>query len=203
MADQLCTKTQVKARLNDPDVVDDVLIDELIDEVSDWIQDTTGRRLVPENTATYVVDTSAGSVIRVKRGIRAVTSLGVASSNQPDAGGTYTAVTLADVVLRPQSIDRKPGWPATAIMLLGSAPRLGAWINGATISGDFGWAATPPVIQGVAIDAVVTAYHARQGGAVDVIGDQDTPIYPWARYFSRGSPQRATIDRYRAGAGIA
>lgn len=204
MADQLCTSAQVKARVEVTDASDDTLISELIDEVSDWIQDVTKRKLVPEAAATYVVDTSSGSVIPVRRGIRAVTALGIATTNQPDTGGVYTAVTLSDIVLRPQAIDRKPGWPAEFIMLLGSTlPRLKAVINGASITGDFGFAATPPVIQAVAIDAVVTAFNARQAGASDVIGADDTAIYPWAKYFSKGSPQRATIDRYRAGAGIA
>lgn len=202
MADQLCTTAQVKVRLKITDGTDDALISELIDQVTDWIQEYTGRKLVPEAAATYVVDTAAGSEIPIPRGIRAVTTLEIATADQPDTGGTYTAITSADVLLRPSSMFRKPGWPATRILIRGTTPRLSTTINGARIVGDFGFAATPPSIAGVAMDAVVTAYTARQGGASAVIGAQDTAIVPWGVYFSKGSPQRATLDRYRAGANM-
>lgn len=202
MADQLCTTAQVKARLGITDANDDALISELIDQVSDWIQDVTKRRLVPENAATYVVDTGAGSIIQVRRGIRVVTTLSIASSDQPDTGGVYTAVLAADILLRPSSIDRKPGWPATSILIRGSTGRLSSALNGAVIVGDFGWAATPPVIQGVTMDAVAVAYTNRKSGTSGAIGADNQAIIPWALYFSKGSPQRATIDRYSAGQGI-
>lgn len=197
MADQVVTLAQVKARLEVTDVTDDALIGELIDELTDWLQDVTGRKLVPEAGATYLVDTGPGSVIEVKRGIRAVTTLGIASSDQPDAGGTYTNVAAADILLRPLAIDRKPGWPATRILIRGTSGQLSAALNGARIVGDFGFATVPPVIQGVALDAIVTAYTSKRGGASDVIGADATTIYPWSKYFSKGSPQRATVDRYR------
>lgn len=196
-ADQLCSKTQVKARLfpaGTTDTTDDVLIDELIDEVSDWIQATTQRKLVPEVAATYVVDTSSGSVIYVRRGIRSVTALSIASSDQPDTGGTYTAVTLSDVVLRPSAIDLKPGWPPLQIMIKGTYARLSAAINGATITGNFGFAATPPAIQAACIDGVVSAYQMRKNGATGVLGVENTPGVPWWQ-FSLAS--KRILDIYR------
>lgn len=203
MADQLCTTAQVKSRDDVPDAGDDALLSELIDQVSDWIQEYTGRKLVPEAGATYVVDTAAGSIIDVPRGIRTVTSLEIALTDQPDAGGTYTAVTAADVLLRPSSMYRKPGWPATQILIRNpSVGRLAQALNGARITGDFGFAATPPAIQGVAIDAVVAAYTARQGGPDQGIGESSSTIFPWSRYFGAGSPQRAILDRFRAGAAM-
>jgi hypothetical protein len=201
VADQVCTTAQVKARLKITDATDDTLIGELIDEITDWLQFTTGRKLVAEAGATYVLDTAAGGVIPVKRGIRAVTSLGIATSDQPDTGGTYTAVDAADVLLRPVAIDRKPGWPATAILIRNVVGRLGATLNGARIVGDFGFATVPPTIQGVAIDAVVAAYRVRKAGASNVIGSEGTAVFPWSTYFAEGSPQRATVDRI-AGIGI-
>lgn len=197
MADQVVTTAQVKARLEVADATDDTLISELIDELTDWLQDVTGRKLVPEAGATYYVDTAPGSVIEVKRGIRVVTSLAIATSDQPDDGsGTYTAVAAADVLLRPSSIERKPGWPAQRILIRGTTGRLTTALNGAKIVGDFGFAAPPPTIQAVAFDAIVTAYTSHRGGASDVIGGDGSTIYPWAKYFSKGSPQRATVDRY-------
>lgn len=201
MADQLATLVQVKAALKLTDANDDTYLTGLIEGVSEWITEYTGRRLVPEAGATYVVDTAAGSRIDVGRGIRAVTSLGVASSNQPDSGGTYTTVTAADILLRPSPIDRRPGWPATYILLRGNTARLGAWLNGATITGDFGFAATPLAITQVTIDAVAAAYQARRVGASGVMGADDTTVVPWKDYFGWGSPQRQTLMRYRGATG--
>jgi hypothetical protein len=201
MADQLCTSAQIKARVEVTDAADDALIVELIEEVTDWIQGHIHRRLLPDNAATYILDTSAGSVIDIPRGIRAVTTLEVATSDQPDTGGTYTAIAAADILLRPSPINRRPGWPATSILIRQSGiGRLVQALNGARIVGDFDFAATPPAAQGVAIDAVVTAFVARQGGASDTIGGDSTAIYPWARYFTDGSPQLAVLDRYRINA---
>lgn len=207
MADQLVTLAQVKARIFPTglvDATDDVLLGELIDQASDYIQGLAGRRFIAENAATYVVDTSAGSVILVRRGIRAVTSLGIATSDQPETGGSYTAVTLADVLLRPQALDRRPGWPATRILLKGSSyGRLRAALNGAQIVGDFGFAAVPPTVAAIALDAVATAYTARQAGDSDAIGADGSPVPLWARMFAEGTAQRDTLNRFRAGAGIA
>lgn len=204
MADQLCTTAQVKNRLQNAaagvafSATDTTTIGELIDQVSDWIQEFTGRKLVPEAGATYVVDTSAGSTIEIKRGIRAVTTLSIATTDQPDAGGVYTAVAAADILLRPASIDRKPGWPAMRILIRGSsAGILSPVLNGAKIVGDFGFAVTPPAIAAVTIDAVVAAFQSRKNGASGVIGADGNAIVPWGSFFSRGSPQRGTLERFR------
>lgn len=200
MADQLCTTAQVKARDEIVDGVDDTVLGELIDQVTDFIQEFTGRKLVPEAGVTWVVDTSAGSTIEVPRGVRAVTSLGIASSDQPDTGGTYVAVAAADILLRPSPIYRKPGWPATRILLKGSSTgRLAAVLNGAQMVVDGGFAATPPAIQAVAIDAVVVAFNARTSGASEQLGADQAAGVPWSRYFAQGTPQWATLERFRAG----
>lgn len=202
MPDQLVTLAQVKARLFPTglvDATDDTLIGELNDQVTDYVQELTGRHFIAEVAASYVVDTAAGSVIEVRRGIRAVTSLSVASSDQPDTGGVYTAIAAADILLRPSSIDRRPGWPATRILIRGSAGRLATALNGAVIVGDFGFAAVPPTVQAIALDAIVTAYTARQAGDSDAVGSEASPLAVWARYFAPGTVQRATLERYRAG----
>jgi hypothetical protein len=205
LADQLCTVAQVKARLfpaGPVDATDDVLIGELVDQVSDWVQHYTGRKLVPEVAQTYVFDTAAGYVLRIPRGVRTVTSMGVATlTHQPDSGGTYTTIPAGDILLRPKAADLPIGWPSTEVRisrgtLAGTVSAFATVENGATITGDFGFAATPPDIQAVAIDAVVAAYQARKNGASGVIGADDQAIVPWSRFFSRGSPQRGTLDRY-------
>lgn len=203
MADQLCTTAQVKTRLGITDAGVDALISEYIDQVSDWISEYTGRKLVPDAGATYTFDTLRGSIIEIPRGIRAVTSLGLSAVDQPDSGGTYTTVAAADIALRPLTQDRPTGWPAFRVVVLGGAWRVSTARNGAKIVGDFGFAAAPPEVQGVALDAVVAAFKSRKMGTSGVIGGDDQAVVEWGAYFGWGSPQRQTLMRLRGGRGIA
>lgn len=206
MSDQLVTLSQIKARVFPVGTVDtseDALLNELNDQATDYIQELTGRRFVSQNGVTYVVDTSAGSVIDVPRGVRACSALGIATTDQPDTGGTYAAVASADILLRPSPIDRRPGWPATRILIRGSSSgRLAAAINGAQLTIDEGFAAVPPAVQAIALDAIAAAYAARTAGDSSAIGADGSPVAVWARMFSPGTAQRDTLDRYRAGTGI-
>ena len=205
MADQLCTTAQVKARLfpnGVTDTSDDTLISELIDEVSAWVQSYTGRKLVPETGITYVFDTEAGYVLRIPRGIRSITSMGVATTHQPDTGGVYTTVPASDRLLRPLTADAPEGWPPTEVRisrgtLTGTIASFARADNGATITGNFGFAAIPKEIEAVTIDAVVAAFQARRNGASAVMGAEGMAMPEWMHYFGRGSPQRGTLDRYR------
>jgi hypothetical protein len=199
LADQLCTTAQVKARVGVTDTTDDVLISELIDEVTDWIQQYVGRRIVPISSATYIRDTSYGYSFYFPQGIRTVSALSVATSNQPPTGGTYTVVPATDYKLYPEA--PMQGWPATELRLLraavGSIRSFRDAENGLTITCTSGFTATPPDMASVAIDAVVAAYTNRQDGASGVIGADVMAVTPWSEFFSRGSPQRGTIERYR------
>lgn len=198
MADQAVTLADVKLQLkiDVADTTDDAYLTSLIEDVTDWMQERVRRYLVPKAALSFLVDTAAGSTIDVRRyGVRTVTSLGVASSNQPDTGGTYTAVAAADIVLRPPAGQRAFGMPATSIAILGAYARLVDAINGASIVADCGPAATPDRIQRVAADAVVTAYQARKAGGSGAIGADGGAAIEWSRYFSVGSPQLLTLDR--------
>jgi hypothetical protein len=200
MADQLCTTAQVKARLGITDATDDTVISELIDQVSSWIEGYTRRSLVPIASADYYFDTTAGYVLRVPIGIRAITFMGVASTHQPDAGGTYVTVPAADYLLRPR--ESPIGWPffevwMTRGVLSGTVQRFQTVANGCKLTMTAGFAVTPPDIQSVTIDAVVAAKQAMSDGASSVIGADDITIAPWKDYFGRGSPQRMTLDSYR------
>lgn len=199
MSDQLTTTAAVKLRLGMTDTDDDALLSSLIDQVTAWMSEFTGRKLVPEAGATYVVDTIAGNVIYLPRGIRSVTTLGVASSTQPETGGTYTTVSSSAFVLRPSPAERKPGMVADRIELLGTWPVLRTVYNGASILGDWGPATPDPSLVGIATDAVVAAYTSRRAGASGVIGAEDQAVAPWNQFFGAGSPQRATLNRWRAG----
>jgi hypothetical protein len=208
LADLLCTIAQVKARLQTSaggvtfSAADDTLLTELVTELSDWIEGETHRKFAPEVAATYVFDTSAGYVLRVPRGIRTITSMGVNNTaHQPDSGGTYTTVTAPDRILRPKAADLEPGWPPTEVRisrgtLAGTIRSFGTIENGCTITGDFGFATVPPAIEAVAIDATVAAYQSRKNGASGVIGADGNAVVPWSMFFGPGSPQRRTLGRF-------
>ena len=205
MADQLVTTAQIKARLfpaGVSDAADDTLISELIDQVSGWIENYTGRKFVAETGATYVFDTEAGYTLRIPRGIRTITSMGVALTHQPDSGGSYTTIAAADRILRPKAQELPEGWPYFEVRfsrgtLAGTISRFANAENGCTITGNFGWATVPQDIQAVTIDAVVAAYQNRANGASSTLGADSTALPPWSTFFGRGSPQRGTLDRYR------
>ena len=206
MADQLVTTAQVKARLQSSaggvtfTAADDTLISELIDQVSDWVQHYTGRRLVPVGSATYIMDTQAGYVLRFPMGIRAISAFTInTAAHQPDSGGSYpTTVTSSQYLLRPSPADLPVGWPATEIRLSrASTVVFGSIENGASLTCTAGFATVPPDIQAVALDAVVAAFQNRKSGASGVIGAEGYAVFPWSQYFSKGSPQRMTVERYR------
>lgn len=202
MADQLVTLAQIKARIFPTglvDATDDTLLGELNDQITDLIQEFTGRKFVSADNVTYVVDTKAGSVIEFPRGVRNVDALAIATNDQPDTGGTYTAVAAADILLRPTAAERRPGWPATRILIRGTVARLVTALNGAQLTVDEGFASVPPSVQAIALDAVATAYRARQAGDSDTIGADASPLAVWARYMVEGTVQYATLSRYRAG----
>lgn len=206
MADQLCTIAQVKARIfpaGVTDTADDTLLTELIEQTSDYIEQYTGRRLVPVASADYFFDTISGYALRVPIGIRAITFMGVNNlTHQPDSGGTYTTVAATDYLLRPKAQDGSQGWPFTELQisrgtLAGTISVFGNIANGCKLTMTTGFAATPPDIQSVAIDAVVAAFQARKDGASGVIGADLGALTPWSGFFGAGSPQRGTLDRYR------
>lgn len=202
MVDQLVTTAQVKAQNGIPDTVDDAVISSFIDELSAWIQGYTGRRFIAEAAATYTFDTQAGTVLRIPRGIRTVTSMGVAQSHQPDTGGTYTTIPAHDILLRPKDEANEVGWPYFEVWFLrgsltGSVTSFVTAQNGCTITGNFGWATVPPEIQSVCIDAVIAAYQSRSDGASSVLGADDITVMPWRDFFTRGSSQRKILDSYR------
>lgn len=202
MVDQLTTTAAVKARLGIADATDDALISSLIDGVSDWVADFTKRQLAPLAAQTYVVDTAAGSILDVRIGVRLVTSLGVAATDQPDVGGVYTAVDLADVLLRPVAMQRRPGWPATQVVVKGTAARFYQALNGARIVGDFGFPAIPPRVVELANDAVSAAYTVRRRGASGAIGPDGDTAVDWGSFFGPSSPHLSTLRRLRVASGI-
>lgn len=204
MADQLGTVSGVKTRAGITDATDDALLQILLESVSAFVQDRCRRRLLPETVTNVVIDVGPGSQISIPRGVRSVSSLALATSDQPDDGsGTYTAVAAADIMLRPSSLFRRPGWPADTILIRGSSPRIPRpALNGAKLTADVDFAATPLPIVAVVEEAVVVAYNAREGGTGEGVGAGNTQVPDWAEYFPDGSPQAATLQRYTVGSRV-
>jgi Phage gp6-like head-tail connector protein len=200
MADQLTTTAKVKTRLNITDAVQDALISEIIDQISDEIAVFTRRKLVPDNAATYVFDTRLGHILNIPYGIRSVTSMGVAATDQPDdASGTYLAVTLSTILLRPLPVERRPGWPATQLRLTQSPIDIRIPFRtaaaGARIVGNFGFAATPPAVERIATDASVAEYLDRKRSGRRGAEGIDLPGL-------LGVQDLASLSRFRPGIGI-
>lgn len=203
MADQLTTTAKVKARLNITDALQDALISEIIDQVSDEIQVYTRRKLVPpspDNDQTFYFDTRVGHILWIPYGIRSVTTMSIAATDQPDDGtGTYLAVTASTILLRPVPIERRPGWPATQLRLTQSPIdvripfRTAA--NGAMIVGKFGWAATPPAVERIATAASVAEYLDRKRSGRRGAEGLDLPML-------LGAQDLASLARFRPGVGI-
>src|SRR5262245_3524937 len=200
MAD-LCTLADVKLRIfqgNPTDTVDDTVIGQLITACSNWFENITDRELTADNAATYVFDTVEGTTLRIKRGIRAITSMGVnRDSHQPDSGGTYTTIPAADRLLRPKVQDAPEGWPffevrLTRGTLAGTIRTFGRIDNGCTITGDFGFATTPADVNQAVLNAVVAAYATRGNPAVNEMG-QGIPVMPWAQYVDPGTVARYSV----------
>lgn len=167
MADQLCTVAQAKTRLGISDATDDAMLSEIIDQVTDEIQHFVGRRLVPDNGSTYFWDTAIGHELEIPIGIRTVTTLSVAATDQPDDGsGTYQAVAASAILVRPRPQERRPGMPGTTVVLTSSPIdtripfRTAA--NGAKLVGDYGPAAIAPKVARIALAGVVTEYLDRK-----------------------------------------
>ena len=166
----ICSIYDVKQRLGiaPADTADDEDLLEYIRAVTIDIETLTGRDFTGDPAdRTVLVDTCSGTTLQVPQGIQSVTTLQVATTDQPDTGGTYTALVAGAWVLRPGTFSRSPGWPATAITRID-----GGWfsdaINGAEITGRLGWAAVPANIARVGANAVVRAWRARSSGGADL-----------------------------------
>lgn len=189
------TAAAVKTRLGITDASDDTLLGTLCDQMNQYIETKTGRVLAPVGSATYTFDGDGGRRLYVARGVRAVTLLEIALYT----GGDYSTVDAGDYVLRPQELDRDPGWPATSIVLVDRPVGLGYFPAGYStvrVTMTTGWASIPDDIAELATTAVVRAWHSRQAGQTDVIGSDEFGRPIVSRYLSRRD--NALLDFYSA-----
>jgi len=197
-AGYLCSLDDVKQRLFNTatmDATNDEDIAELIRQVSTDILGHTGREFVgsrADETRTFDLDYLSTSLY-IPGGIRSITTLNIASGDQPDTAGTYTACT--SYYLRPLSHDRTAGWPATRVET-GSGVYFYPGRSTVQIIGTFGWSAVPPDIAGIATSAVVRRFQARQSSSTGVdllVGSADMGF----RTLAFLSPaERAKLDWY-------
>lgn len=210
----LCSLYDAKQRLFPPghtDTTEDEAILGYIVQVSRFIENRTGRRFTPDpasGTTTYRFHTRASSCcpycgnrsLYIGRGVRSVTTLGIATEDQPSSGGTYTSATSTDYYIDPPDVERSPGWPGLWICFRsnasGSETSYYTAAFGAEVTGAFGFAAVPGDIERVALNLVVSLHRER--GSVGG-GDSVTINIDGSRTFERwlSFSDRMTLDFYR------
>lgn len=180
---------------------------EWLRQVTTWLVSQVGRKLLPDpasGTTTYRFHTRMGRVLRLPMGIRSITTLGIATEDQPSSGGTYTTATAADYYIDPPVAERDYGWPGTRVVFrinaTGPATIFYDASFGAEIVGAFGFEAPPADLSAIGLRLASAA--AREQGASG--GDSVTIGIGGERTFERAlSYQDAkTISWYRARAGF-
>lgn len=199
---QICSIYDVEQRLTGTISVNNrELLLEFIRDATTDIEGYCGRWFVPRplaGTTTYLFSPkTTGRTLRIPKGIRSITAIGYATSDQPDTGGAYTTITATDAILRPSPMDRDPAFPAaTAVQLLDTSGGLfHAGINRVTITGAFGCAAVPANVAGIGANVVIRRFAAKGSGVAMAVGSEDFA----ARILRWVSPEeREALDRIRA-----
>lgn len=161
---------------------DEDLLDR-IRQVTTEILSFTGRQFVRDpasGVTTWTEDvgddallvSNGGRVLWYPKGLAAVTVLEVATSSQPETGGTYATVPAAEWFLRPTVGRRDYGWPATRIEISDlSGSRVYPGYNTVRLTGARGFATVPANIAAVGERAVIASFLAKgSAGASAVIG---------------------------------
>lgn len=209
----LCSLFDVKQRIMGTATVstfEDELLLEIIREVSDDIEDYVGQWLAPRptdpgSTMTLMFDVPGDYLWYYPRkgvlleqsgkrtGIRSFSAVGVASVSQPDTGGTYTALSAADLVIRPRPTLTDPGL-RLEYLARGFGGFFYAGQNTVQVTGSFGPASVPPRIQSVALAMVTRRYMGKETAAAAVAVGPDGGV----RLLSDIPPgMRDTLDRLR------
>lgn len=198
----LCTLANVKVALfptGYTDTTDDALIQLYIDAVTGEVAEYTSRQFVGDAAAAdYYFDVSYRTrSLYIAQGIQdtPTPTVSYATRSQPASGGTYTAVTAANVLLRPLPVERRAGFPADTIVI--SDLDTTAWFNPGynTVKATMtcGFAAVPAEIERLAVAITVRRWQARKGGQTDLIGASDFGG-PLLRFTS--PEEKALLDRY-------
>lgn len=176
----LCSLGDVKQRIGikTSDDASDELLTEIIGQVSTDIIGMTGRmfaRTPSSGTTTYCEDVACtGRELRLPEGIATATALEVATSSQPDTGGTYTVVPTTEWVLRERSSTSGYIGAATRIVLLDTSSSVFTMgYNTVRWTGAKGFDPTPSWVRGIAIRASVRYWQSRGSGIIQAQGSDD------------------------------
>lgn len=198
---QICSLYDVVQRLTGTVAANDKeLLAEFIRDATTDIEGYCERWFVPRplsgTTTVLLTPTSSGYSVRFPKGIRSVTSIGYATTDQPDSGGSYTAITASNVVLWPPVHERNPLFPAaTELRLVSTSGALFyPVLNGVQVTGALGCATVPSSIAGIGANVVIRRYQARGSGVASAAGTDDFA----ARLLRWISPEeRETLDLVR------
>ena len=176
----LCSLGDVKQRvgIKSSDESSDELLLEIIGQVSTDITGLTGRcfaRNPSAGTTTFYEDvTTGGRELWLPEGIATATALAVASSSQPDSGGTYTTVPTTEWVLRERSTSSGYIGAATRFVLLETSSLVfTAGLNTVRWTGAKGFDPTPSWVRGIATRAAVRYWQSRGSGIIQAQGSDD------------------------------
>ena len=169
----ICSLYDVKQVLGIADAIttsDEELL-EIIRAVTDEFESETGRDFTgARSDVTFRVHTRYGRTLWFPKGLQSVTTLGIATQDQPASGGTYTTAATTTWYLDPPEYERDPYWPATRIVFLNGGQFYNASF-GAEITGRPGFAAVPPRLSRIAANAVASKFITKgKDGPRAVIG---------------------------------
>lgn len=180
------------------------LLSTLCDQANDYIEQYVWRPIGPITGGTATFDATEDCIddhtLAVRQGIRSITSITVA----PSTGDAAVSGTIADFVILPRSQNRRPGWPGEIVRIkdsvTGAVSLFGAGFANIVIVGDFGWAAVPDSVKGVAELMVVRGWHAQMAGQADIVGSEAGGEPTISRYVS--PRDRATLRSFRPLGGL-
>jgi hypothetical protein len=122
-----------------------------------------------------------GRMLPVATGLISATAVEVAFYT----GGSFNLIPTTDWFLRPNAIDREPGWPATELWMTdipssnNPSPRFFRGLGNIRVGCTPGWPAIPDEIAALAEKKVVAAYRGRGaggGGSVTIGSDGQRTI---------------------------
>lgn len=155
----------VKAFYRFSDGLDDGLLGDIVADVNAWITDEIGVALYPSGDTVRLYDGARavrrGTRLYIPGGIRTLTGIRLADST----GGTLTAGTVADFLLRPKSFERRPGQPAQWIDVsdtpAGSYSAFPPYRDNVELTGTFDYAEAPRSLRSLARKLSIRMYNAR------------------------------------------
>jgi hypothetical protein len=194
------TAAIIKAQAKISDTNDDARLGAAATAVNELVESYIGRPVGDGGTAIRTFDVPESSArLRIRDGIRGITTLEYAGSSTDAAAGSYSTIASTAYVLRPLAHDRPSGWPALEVVLIDSPsyfPRGYATVRITPDSSNgWGWASIPPELSRVASVMGLRMFQASQSGDSLAIGTNEI-----GAAIIRFLPEPefiAVLDRYR------